>query len=577
LASGRVAGNKKRKITTGEEQYVYEYGTPPPQLPKTKYQIELESHCVEIELLVPGLLTMDVKIPVQSTIATVKKKLVEYVNKRLLSLDEHPAVIAKSWVVLAMFGYDPMYDFPLEEEAVELNVQLERMKTMFGLEIKTNGGEPIIQWNEKCRFAVVILSVTTNTEGKKFEKPWTFVHEERPGAPATLLENTLSSTHLRAWDFETGQAYASNDPIVFSFADDARDKRAFMKISTSAQVAQQFYAPGEGGILGMGANAIVHRVALKPTSSPEHTKNTEDDLDKVELSCEQGWDSAVKRPFSLSKMLASLETSSEACLAKRLRLANSLNSDGRVLYFYGLGVGLSSNAYNHEEYKFEIMLLSRYEQKFASYTMTRFMKDYISVQNSTPTNARAVQKTFSLIKVKVLLVSLLNAFRDLTLMGVEAFDFNHLNNVLVSLDHRTVRLLDIDGNSKGSIHYPSKYFKEPKAPHKPCLDIDLNSLLPLIVQELILGKGRGKSFVTNKVSEIWRAKTEEDAKGIIANVIRENFYSHLQSEEEKGKVFKHVDRVSEWFYALLKKKAPWTNWTNDIYDAMRCIDHLPIA
>jgi len=25
------------------------------------------------------------------------------------------------------------------------------------------------------------------------------------------------------------------------------------------------------------------------------------------------------------------------------------------------------------------------------------------------------------------------------------------------------------------------------------------------------------------------------------------------------------------------KRAPWQNWTNDIYDAMRCIDFLPIA
>lgn len=51
----------------------------------------------------------------------------------------------------------------------------------------------------------------------------------------------------------------------------------------------------------------------------------------------------------------------------------------------------------------------------------------------------------------MLLVSLLNGFRDLTLMGVQAFDFNHLSNVLISRDYRKARLIDIDGNSKGSI------------------------------------------------------------------------------------------------------------------------------
>jgi hypothetical protein len=91
-------------------------------------------------------------------------------------------------------------------------------------------------------------------------------------------------------------------------------------------------------------------------------------------------------------------------------------------------------------------------------------------------------------------VSLLNGFRDLTLMGVQvrkcceirnvrffilptdsadsvfhhahgvitttnvalpwyrqAFDFNHMNNVLISRDCRKARLIDIDVNSKGSI------------------------------------------------------------------------------------------------------------------------------
>ena len=34
---------------------------------------------------------------------------------------------------------------------------------------------------------------------------------------------------------------------------------------------------------------------------------------------------------------------------------------------------------------------------------------------------------------------------------VKAFDFNHMNNVLISRDCRKARLIDIDGNSKGSI------------------------------------------------------------------------------------------------------------------------------
>ena len=114
---------------------------------------------------------------------------------------------------------------------------------------------------------------------------------------------------------------------------------------------------------------------------------------------------------------------------------------------------------------------------------------------------------FSLIKVKVLLVSLLNAFRDLTLMGVQAFDFNHLNNVLVSRDYRHARLIDIDGNSKGSIQVPSNYFQclggDADSPtsrlHKPALDVDLSTLLPVVIQELLFGKGRGKQFVNDQV------------------------------------------------------------------------------
>jgi hypothetical protein len=362
---------------------------------------------------------------------------------------------------------------------------------------------------------------------------------------------------------------------------------------------------------GMGENAIVHRVQLSHTE-PDGAHRDEN-WTRVNIGLENSrrlslqsdivsdstakketeeWDAAVKRPFSLVKMLAFLKNSSEAGLAKRLRLANLLNSDKRVLYFYGLGLGLSTNAYNHNEYKFELMLLSKYEEEFSTYTMREFMDEYVVVPSSVEVDERrrAIQKLqsgFTITSVKVFLVSLLNAFRDLTLMGVQAFDFNHLNNVLVSRDYRQVRLIDIDGNSQGSIDYPAIDFSKgilsarPNPPQRPCLDVDLNVLLPSVIEQLILGKGRGKSFVSNKRSEIWHAK-EEDGKELVRKILMENFYSTSLNhngldDEAKGKVQKHVTKLAEWFYALLKKQPPWNNWTHDIYDAMRCFDHLPIS
>ena len=97
---------------------------------------------------------------------------------------------------------------------------------------------------------------------------------------------------------------------------------------------------------------------------------------------------------------------------------------------------------------------------------------------------------------------------------------------------------------------------------------------------MLLGKGRGKSFVSNKRCEIWRAK-EEDGKEMLRNLLMENFYStpnkNSLDDEAKAKLQQHVKKLAEWFCALLKKQAPWNNWTHDIYDAMRCIDHLPIS
>lgn len=298
----------------------------------------------------------------------------------------------------------------------------------------------------------------------------------------------------------------------------------------------------------------------------------------VDRSTERDLDAAVKRSYTLSKMVASLESKSEAGMAKRLRLANSLNKHGRVLYFYGLGVALSSNSRNQEEYKFESVLLSRYQEEFSSYTMKKFMDDYTTVSDQLPLEARAaiqkMQADFSLIKVKELLVSLLSGFRDLTLMGVQAFDFNHLNNVLISRDYRMVRLIDIDGNSRGSTQLPWECAKDMSV--RPALDIDLHTILPMVVQRLILGKGRGTFFVNDIVSQLWQSKADEDAKVIIKDVIRANFYP-IDMPGAEDRIDRHIFKVTEWFYALLKKRIPWSNWTNDIYDAMRCIDHLPIT
>lgn len=272
------------------------------------------------------------------------------------------------------------------------------------------------------------MNESTDLSMRSDQVPWTFVHEERPNAPATLLENTLRSTHLRAWDFVTGESLASKLPIVFSFAEDPRDRRAFMMVSQSAGTLQQFHSPGEGDILGMGENAIVHRVQLSFTQADgrhrdEHWTRVNVGLGNEKPSNsssiinheggEKFWDAAVKRPFSLAKMLAFLQTSSEAELAKRIRLANLLNSDKRVLYFYGLGLGLSTNAYNQNEYKFELMLLAKYEEDFSTYTMRCFMEEYLAVPSSVTNEDQKssivrMQSQFSITAVKVLLVSLLN-------------------------------------------------------------------------------------------------------------------------------------------------------------------------
>ena len=118
-----------------------------------------------------------------------------------------------------------------------------------------------------------------------------------------------------------------------------------------------------------------------------------------------------------------------------------------------------------------------------------------------------------------------------------------------------------------------------KAVHKPALDVDLNTVLPTVVFQLLLGKGRGNAFVVNTKSDIWKATKKEDAMELIKVVIRENFFtiSNEQPQDDESRIDKHLAKVAEWLYAMLKKQAPWGNWSKDIYDAMRCIDHLPIA
>jgi len=135
-------------------------------------------------------------------------------------------------------------------------------------------------------------------------------------------------------------------------------------------------------------------------------------------------------------------------------------------------------------------------------------------------------------------------------MGFQAFDFNHLNNVLVSLDHHTVRLIDIDGNAQGSIQFPSEYIQgvsgkddgavvaSTRPLHKPALNIDLNSLLPTVIFKLLLGKGRGNAFCTNTRSDIWKARPPKEGKAIIQKVLWDYFYSQLEAGAEKEKAQK---------------------------------------
>eukprot|EP00927_Polykrikos_kofoidii_P083914 TRINITY_DN8714_c0_g2_i1.p1 TRINITY_DN8714_c0_g2~~TRINITY_DN8714_c0_g2_i1.p1 ORF type:complete len:840 (-),score=105.53 TRINITY_DN8714_c0_g2_i1:11-2359(-) len=566
----------------------------------------VDGDSVVVELRVPGLCTcFDVAIPAKATVASVKQVLADRVGSYLSSRSS--ILVGKSWLVFGMFGDSTDLDLLLEEEAVEASLQVLRLQNTFGLEVISAdvGGDPLLRWTEQCRFELVIFSLikaSSDSSQPSVHVPFTFCHQERPCARGTLLANNFVDTHIRAWDFGSGLCFRSKHPIVFSFSSNPRNKRDFVDVSTSAlDECRQFRDPGEGGVLGMGSNAIVHRVELAPSCAHSLSAKLTISRSVSEMSIEQNqdWDAAVKRPFSVSKMLAALGNKSEAGVAKRLRMAGALNRQGRLLHFYGLGITLSSNCDKREEYKFEGTLLSRYQEEFSTYTMKRFLDDYTKLLprddgRMGQSVERKLQDTFTWIQVKVLLVSLLDGFRDLTLMGVQAFDFNHLNNVLISRDYRKARIIDIDGDSRGSIQFPSDYIHgrlhgaDQAADggvhlHKPALDVDLSTLLPDVVAQLILGKGRGKSFADDVIHRARSAKSEDDAKTILRDVIRGNFFSKhsvCTSTSTSGascSVDKHLLKVSEWFYAVLMRRWPWNGWTNDIYDAMRCIDHLPVG
>ena len=238
-----------------------------------------------------------------------------------------------------------------------------------------------MRWTDQCRFELVVFS--TLPPHSELHEPFTFTHRERVNAPGTLLAESLIDPHLRAWDFASGAAFRSEQPIVFSFSTDPRSKRDFMNISTSSLGSrQQFDAPGEGGILGMGNNAIVHHVGLnvagigplwesgltdgsshggpgpwplppgpssngsqplqlsrRDSTSPPFRRASSipsslAELGWSSLTADGGppqtvWDAAVKRPFSLPKMLASIANKAEAGVAKRLRKFGALNRQVR--------------------------------------------------------------------------------------------------------------------------------------------------------------------------------------------------------------------------------------------------------
>lgn len=323
--------------------------------------------------------------------------------------------------------------------------------------------------------------------------------------PGTLLHNLVDPS-LRAWDFVSGEPFTSLTPTVFSYSDEPRyNKRDFLEISMAEERQPLAFAePAPDVVLGMGANAIVLRIALEASRSSSRSKSisaesekkpppssaaaaadgaaaaangaaaaadgaaaadarppkmrrldTAAALESVPQVSRAGvtpavkwWDAAVKRSFSLPKMLAMIGADSEASAARRLRFAGVLNDEGRLLHFYGLGLAVASSCADRQTFHFEAVLLSQFDDRFSTYTLKRFMENYMALtenmdegdEEETAEKARVVQlqRHFSIIHVKELLESLLDGFRDLTRAGVQSFDFNHLSNVLISRDYRKV-------------------------------------------------------------------------------------------------------------------------------------------
>ena len=81
------------------------------------------------------------------------------------------------------------------------------------------------------------------------------------------------------------------------------------------------------------------------------------------------------------------------------------------------------------------------------YTLQNFITDYTTdlsraarMDAEKKAHLLGLQQRFTLVKVKAMLSGVLDGFRDLTRAGVPAFDFTHLNNVLISRDYRKVKL-----------------------------------------------------------------------------------------------------------------------------------------
>ena len=87
--------------------------------------------------------------------------------------------------------------------------------------------------------------------------------------------------------------------------------------------------------------------------------------------------------------------------------------------------------------------------------------------------------------------------------------------------------------STGGIENSSISSKEANRLHRPALDIDLTSLLPLLVAQLLLGKGRGKDFAESQAQKVRNASRDSDeaAKAVIRQALRENFFPEMSDSD----------------------------------------------